>query len=279
MPNLTRFRRVILAVTVLLASLAGWARYHYFSKPTPLDPTRLESYSAKELINGLQDEASEGLGTHSTAWADGFLASDEAPTFRGGILGSEKPAVSPVMRELVRRGVAVLPDLLEHLEDARPTKLVVKLPFGGFGGMWHSDEYEYRFDDERRQPAGVNSRGGLDDMRMTNGEYPVRVGDLCYVVIGQIVNRRMNVVRYQPTACIVINSPVETPSLAAAVRADWGGLNIEQHEKSLIEDAEYKGPFAEYALAAALARLRFYYPATAARIEAKAKKQVEPPGK
>jgi hypothetical protein len=269
---------VIPAVAVLLGGLAGWAGYRYLTQRTPLDPARLESYSAMELIDGLQDEASEGLGTHSTAWADGFLASDEEPKFRGGVLGSAKPAVSPVMRELVRRGVAVLPDLLEHLEDARPTKLVVKLPFG-FGGMWHSDEYEYRFADEARHPVGVNSREGPDEMRMTNGQYPVRVGDLCYVVVGQIVNRRLNVVRYQPSGCNVINSPVETPSLAAAVRADWGKLNAEQHERSLIEDAEYKGPFADYALAAALARLRFYYPATAARIEAKAKKQVEPPGK
>jgi hypothetical protein len=47
----------------------------------------------------------------------------------------------------------------------------------------------------------------------------------------------------------------------------------------LIEDAKYQGPFAEYALAAASARLRFYYPATAARIQAKEKKQAEPPGK
>jgi len=266
-------------LTVLLAGLAGWAGYRCFTQRTPLDPAQLESYSAKELIDGLQDEASEGLGTHSTAWADGFLASDEESKFRGGVLGSAQPTVSPVMRELVRRGVAVLPDLLEHLEDARPTKLVVKLPFGGFGGMWHSDEYEYRFPDEARQPVDVNRRGGLDSIRMTIGEYPVRVGDLCYVVIGQIVNRRMNVVRYRPSACIVINSPIETPSLAAAVRADWRELTTEQHERSLIDDTEYKGPFAKYAIAAALARLRYYYAATAARIEAEAKEKVEPTDK
>ena len=79
----------------------------------------------------------------------------------------------------------------------------------------------------------------------------------------------MNVVRYQPTACIVINSPVETPALAAAVRNDWGGLTAEQHERSLIDDS--KNP-SEYAIAAALARLRFYYPEAAARIVPKDQK-------
>jgi len=71
----------------------------------------------------------------------------------------------------------------------------------------------------------------------------------------------------------VINSPVETPALAEAVRTDWGGLTAEQHEQSLIEDAKDRS---EHASAAALARLRFYYPQAAARIVPKDEKQESP---
>jgi len=196
MPKLVRPKLVRFLIAGLVCAILIWAAYHYFGARKPLNVANLARYSVEELIDGLQDEASEGLGTHSTAWADGFLASDEEPTFRGGVLGSAKPNASPVMRELVRRGVAALPTLMDHLVDRRATRLVIKLPFGGFGGMWHGDEYESRYADESKQPPGVNK----GDERTVGREYRVRVGDLCYVAIGQIVNRRMNVVRYQPAS-------------------------------------------------------------------------------
>jgi len=219
---------------------------------------RLPDYRTEELIDRLQDEATEGMGTHLTAWAEGFLATEEEPRFRGGILGSAKPAASPVMKELVRRGPMALPELLDHLTDPRPTRVVVKLPFRGFGGMWHSDEYEPRSAGE--EPPGVNT-GDDGERLIANGGYRVRVGDLCYVAVGQIVNRGFIVVRYQPTACMVINSPVETPALAAAVRADWAGLTTEEHERSLLREAREETKSSRNA---ALKRLRFYYPQAAA---------------
>jgi hypothetical protein len=228
----------------------------HFLRRKPLDLDRLGNYRAEELIDGLQDEGAEGVGTHSMVWANGFLATDEEPQFRGGMLGSAKPAASPVMKELVKRGLAALPGLLDHLTDHRPTRLVVKLPIGGFGGMWHSDEYEPRVAGEKA--PGVNT-GDDGERFVADGEYRVRVGDLCFVAIGQIVNREFFAVRYQPTACMVINSPVETPALAAAVRADWASLTAEEHERSLLQDAREEPQSSQDALK----RLRFYYPQAA----------------
>jgi hypothetical protein len=266
MPKTRRGWLFVFLVAASFGAIASWAGLLFFGSRKPLDHTKLTSYTVEKLIDALQDEASEGLGTYSTAWADGFLASDKEAKFRGGILGSAKPNVSPVMRELVRRGVAALPNLMVHLEDRRLSCLVIQLPFGGFGGMWHSDEYEPRYSDKEKQPPDVNQdRGAME--RGIAGEYKVRVGDLCFVIIGQIVNRRMSVVRYQPSGCIVINSPVETPALAQAVKADWAGLTAQQHEASLIEDSKDSS---EYGVAAALARLRFYYPESAARQDLKA---------
>jgi hypothetical protein len=87
--------------------------------------------------------------------------------------------------------------------------------------------------------------------------YTVRVGDLCYVAIGQIVNRNLSALRYQPSACLIINSPVATPSLAGSVRKDWGSSNAVQHKQSLIRDASAPTDDAD---PGALVRLWLYYP-------------------
>jgi hypothetical protein len=207
----------------------------------------LARLKVSELIDKLQEESDQGVGFHATAWTSGFMAVDQEPQFGGGIIGSRKPVTSPVMRELVRRGVDALPGLLEHLSDKRMTKVRIGTKF--IISMWHSDEYSPRQRDPQKQPRGVNS-----GKESAEGFFDrLRVGDLCYVAIGQIVNRNLSAIRYQPSSCLVINSPVQTPALAAAVRKDWAGLTADQHRRSLSEDASTGN-------SRALLRLWFYYP-------------------
>ncbi len=87
-------------------------------------------------------------------------------------------------------------------------------------------------------------------------EYTLKVGDLCFVAIGQIVGRNLVALRYRPTACLVINSPVETPILARRVREDWGGLTAEAHRESLTRNALAPGRGHELAVT----RLMWYFP-------------------
>jgi hypothetical protein len=63
------------------------------------------------------------------------------------------------------------------------------------------------------------------DINSSLDSYTVKVGDICFVAIGQIVGREYQAVRYQPTACIVINSPVEDRSLCGDVRKAWQSQN------------------------------------------------------
>lgn len=207
-------------------------------------------------IDKLLEISEEGIGTHSTAWASGFIATDEEPKFRGGILGSQRPAVQPAMRELVKIGVAALPDLLNHVSDPRKTALKAGLTHPFFGSSWYSDEYDSRFRDAKRRQQRVNALG-FGGPHGFSGSHTIRVGDLCFVAIGQIVNRQLHPVRYQPTACLVINSPVRTPPLAEAVRNDWSGLTAEKHQESLTADA------LRHLSYAALTRLYYYYPEVA----------------
>jgi len=244
-------KALLVAVAVPAALLIRW--HVTPSGIAPVDP------EVSALIDQLVFVTEQGPGTHPTAWASGFIAVGEEMKFRGGIFGSERPVVHPAMRELVRMGVRALPDLLNHLSDDRKTGLSVRqhrFRDGqgslGFMGIWHGDEYDPRFEPPEKQPDGVNKgeRGFVE-------EYTLRVGDLSYVAIGQIVNRHLSAFRYQPTLCLVINSPVETPALADAVRKDWAGLTEEQHQQSLIDDA--LSDTSRYGAPAALQRLCFYY--------------------
>jgi len=102
------------------------------------------------------------------------------------------------------------------------------------------------------------------------GRYTVKVADVCYVLIGQIVNRQLLAVRYQPSGGLVVNSPIEAPVLAEKVKNDWGNADAEILKQSLLADihasnhpkqispAEYTRRFVN----PALARLRFYFPDT-----------------
>jgi hypothetical protein len=212
--------------------------------PKPAEPT------VAELIDRLTTVSEEGIGFHSTAWSSGFIAlDDEEPEFGGGVLGSKKPVVSPVMQQIVRRGVDALPELIAHLTDKRDTKLVVG---GGIMLSWYDTEYAGR----RRTSFGWSVTPTVD-LPKAPTKYRIRVGDLCYVAIGQIVNRNLSCVRYQPTACMVINSPVEAPALAKAVKDDWAGLTADEHRESLVADCLDATPYADWG---AWQRIRFYYP-------------------
>jgi hypothetical protein len=108
-----------------------------------------------------------------------------------------------------------MPFLLEALDDTRPTKLQIK-------------------------PRGLLNSGFPDD----GGPYTVKVGDICYVALGQIVGRPYQAVMYIPTGIIGINSPTQDPELAKEIRAEWSSNDHVQHlYKALLADYQTKPVF------------------------------------
>ena len=88
--------------------------------------------------------------------------------------------------------------------------------------MWLANEL--RGNPANKLEAGVLAKNDSEnDSACENSieKYTVKVGDVCFVAIGQIVGRQYQAVRYQPTACIVINSPTEDPKLRQQIRAIW----------------------------------------------------------
>jgi len=229
--------------------------------------------SVTELIDELTQIDSQSPGVNSAAVYEGFIADDSPGSFQVGVLGVAPPRVPPQMRELVRRGPVALPELIEHLDDKRPTKLEVgNKPSGrqvgvdAFMFMVFSDEYDPRvphwWSDEEWK------KGPRPMERTFEGRYTVKVGDVCYVLIGQIVNRRLLAVRYQPSAGLVVNSPVEAPVLVERVRNDWGHADAEVLRTALLDDIhatnQPKGVsrdrYTDRFVIPALARLRLYFP-------------------
>lgn len=211
----------------------------------------LASIPVEKLIDDLTLIDSQAPGLHGTAIVNGFIAEDKPLQFGGGVLGSPAPKVPPAMRELVRRGVAALPQLIDHLSDKRSTQLTIGKDFFMFREF--HDEYDPRF-----RETVAPSMPQTSMRKYFTGGYTIKVGDVCYALIGQIVNRSLLPIRYQPTAGLIVNSPIESPKLIEQVKKDWSELDEKAHKVSLIADAQSSEDIRVFG--PALARLRFYYP-------------------
>ncbi len=177
------------------------------------------------------------------------------------------------VRNVMAHGLTELPALIRHLDDKRPTKLVIgkdlRRGTATEGTQFFAEEYNPRH--QVWPMTGCIIDGSCENKRPFTKPYRVKVGDICFVLIGQIVNRELNAVRYQPTAIVMVNSPVETPALAARVRADWSGIDSEGVRNSLLADlhatklegapdASSEAAVLERVHSGALLRLRYYFP-------------------
>ncbi len=161
------------------------------------------------------------------------------------------PQPSKELTELVKMGVDALPVLLNHVDDPRKTGMTVH----GYVGEY----YDGRYPTTAKEIFSARQKAPVD--------HTVRVGDMCYFVIGQIVNRDLQPI---PAAFPLgtpmggemgppeIHSPILTPNLAAHVRKDWSGLTKEQHIESLL--ADYHAVDYTMRPLEGLKRFAFYYP-------------------
>jgi hypothetical protein len=201
------------------------------------------------LIDSLTTIDGPVMGADGLSQYSGFIL--DGVEYNGGVLGAPAASTPPATLELVRRGVAALPDLIAHLTDKRPTKLVV-------GGEFYMFQYfSTEYDPRERRHRNLLCGGGCEE-RPFDGTYTVRVGDICYFLVGQIVGRYLTAVRYQPSAGLVVNSPLESPELVAAIHHDWAAVSADSFREFLLADIE--GARNLIRAGPALARLRFYYP-------------------
>ena len=234
--------------------------------------------SVAELIDDLTQIDSESVAIHSRYLPPiGFIVDDTPVSLRTSRERDVVPDAPPQMRELVRRGPVALPELIKHLDDKRQTKLEVGRlpPPNGFMAKYFGDMYDPRvrhWEQKGLPPSPFKATWYKDT-------YTLKVGDVCYVLIGQIVDRDLTAVRPVPTGLLVVNSPIEVPELLDLVKSDWGSGDAETVKASLLADirgTDYQvhaetivnpkqrlfndQQHATYVVNPALRRLRLYFP-------------------
>jgi ankyrin repeat protein len=197
--------------------------------PTYADDSKKPVDPAVALIDQL-----EKLGTQDTGYSGSVSGSSFLP------LGYSRASVvllSPstpsgtldAMLSLVKLGTKAVPAQLDHLDDDRKTKISIQ-SMGGFFGISHDKGEKV---EEEVKGKGVNPL-------TVRKQYTLRVGDLCYVALGQIVNRDYIAVRYIPSGNIALTSIPHSKKLRADLKKQWGGLTGEKHFASLAKDLKAK---------------------------------------
>jgi hypothetical protein len=228
--------------------------------------TAEEIERARQLIRGLAAIDTPDFGM--APWMSGhqFAPVAASQEFQGGIIMMDHGLkTDPALKALVEMGPKAMRALLDSLGDSTPTKLVFEHG-GGMGAMWYGREVP----SNAANPREIEVRRMMGDRWRRNPSFgsfdahikshTMTVGDVCFVALGQIVNRGYAASRYQPTACRVINSPTQDPVIAEIVREIWSSDEPAQRlSDSLLADFCTRGGDAAYQIGAAM-RLLYYFP-------------------
>lgn len=184
----------------------------------------------EELIASLASIESPDFGLSATMSGQAFLPIEGMNTADTFVITDHRIESSAALKELVKIGPLALPALLQHLDDDTHTRLKIDRSTGLFGGMWFANKLWGNPANEQEQAVfQAQPQEEVDPLGRDHVDsYTVKVGDICFVAIGQIVGRRYQAVRYQPTACVVLSSPTHDATLAAQVRAIWQSDNPRQ---------------------------------------------------
>lgn len=204
-----------------------------------------------KLIDQLTSVKQEGYGYGSDFGGVEFLPIEGTAALSSMVLREHNAAPSKALREIVAQGIRAVPDLVKHLDDSRPTKIP---PIQGMIWMKFSESLDHN----RRVSPRATDKTLPSDSGKEPRSYQITVGDLVFVALGQIVNRGYEAAYYQPTAGVVITSPVRSPALRKRLVEEWSGLSIQKHQASLIQDLT-KPDYDERRIDA-YRRLAYYYP-------------------
>jgi hypothetical protein len=234
-------RSLLVTVTLLAAGLsAAWLAVRLWPGDPPAEPGAVtvelgelpemrlgpapavgaaQAKRIRGLIAALAELDQPDLGLSAALSGGAFAPLPGQGRVDALLLGAAGHGPSEAMQALVRLGPDALPFLLDALDDPTPTRLTIKHE-GFFSATWHGGELPLNpVNPAERGAVGRAARLRRDGPHV--GSHRLKVGDVCFVAIGQIVGRQYQAVRYQPTACVVLNCPAHDARLCASVRAIW----------------------------------------------------------
>ena len=223
----------------------------YLFSTTLVADDSLKKLSVDQLINLLPNIENFGFGYSSMYSGSGFLPVKESGKMSMGVVGKMRAASSNELTEIVSRGAKAIPFLIKHMNDSRPIKIK---PLKAMMWMDFSDEYDYNRRTLKEKPK--YNEDNIDKKHPQT--HQLTVGDICFVALGQIVNRSFNASRYQPTGGLIVNSPTYSKDLYKIIINEYAKMGEHEHKQQLINDI-YK-PDYSYRRSTALLRLKYYYP-------------------
>lgn len=183
-----------------------------------------------------------------------FLPLADATTVKAGKVVSKDDAVLA----LIRLGADALPALVAHLDDKRST------PIGPYSVRRFHGRSEWNTKSKSDIPLREEISVAAPEAPSTaRDDYHLTVGDLCYEVLGQIVNRDYDCVSWSWMDCDIA-SPGQSSTMRAHLKRTWGTLSRERHCQSLVSD--FQLPDSVSRRRGAYHRLVFYYPDAAERV-------------
>ncbi len=144
------------------------------------------------------------------------------------LFDGKKHRTSEAFRKLVETGPVALPFLLAAVDDPTPTQLRVSDSFGTLivGGAEILGNPVNPYETRAFAKGELGRQEESTDPDFESGfqqRYTVKVGDICFVAIGQIVGRPYEAVKYVPTGIVVVNSTTSYPDAPKQLRAIWAG--------------------------------------------------------
>lgn len=246
-------------------------------KLLPTTTTAPSEQDIAKLIASLAELESPTFGLSATMSGSAFAPLKHLAHASTLMITRHGMKPNEAFQRLVELGPSAMPHLLRSITDKTPTKLTIRHD-SMMGGMWFATEMDSNSASpkEHRLLQGWVHEVKFEDARIIN-TYTVRVGDVCFVAIGQIVGRHYSAVRYQPTACIILNSPVEEPKLARLVNDIWSAKDARAALfESLLIDYSTQGVFNGTSLdgwsvgsmtqSEAATRLLYYFPRESAQL-------------
>ncbi|MCX7422865.1 MAG: hypothetical protein NT013_25460 [Planctomycetia bacterium] len=222
-----------------------------------LDAVTLADDRVKEiqqLIDDLSSVVKGDLSLNGSLYGSKFVPVGEFGTF--GDWTGKRVEVSDPIRKLVEIGPEAMPYLLASLDDNTPTGIVIQAveTRGAIAGGMAFDEILHgnpanpteRFRlNLNRTPYSASVRP-KDDFAVSPEmeSYRIKIGDVCLVIIGQIVGRQYDCLTYPHVKSlgVLVCSPVHRTKVRKNLRSIWASKHPRQKLlESLVLDFSTRG--------------------------------------
>lgn len=197
----------------------------------PLSAERIQEI--EELIRNLSGATRKDLGINSRMHGSVFVPVGEFG-MNGDWTGKKVDDISEPVRRLIEIGPDALPFLLEALEDDARTEIPIQSveTMGAIaGGMAFDERTHGNPVNPLEQSTLALNRYGYSSIRPQDEfsvaaemeSYRVKVGDVCFVIIGHIVGRDYNCLSspHVKSSGVQVSSPVHRKKLRGQIRKIW----------------------------------------------------------